>query len=227
MVFKERKKYKKLQKEAKTTSEKVIYQQREMVYKLIGNSSYGRFGNLKGKYPCMYVCSFITLMARRNILLATAFIKKHYPSLDVIYIDTDGYILTNSEKKEDSYYVQISDHVNGFFNNLNLPYIQIVNEQSFDYACIMTKKKYILYNADPNNKNTVTKIKATGFVKSQNECVRNCFYFAVFTALRIFTNHSDIDAKDLIIVTKFVIFSFWKYLNSLSLEECTLSLIHI
>ncbi len=224
-VFEERKRYKELQKSAKSDLERTIYKQRELVYKLIGNSSYGRFGNLKGIYPCMYVCSFITLMARRNILLCTSYIKNKYPFLEVVYIDTDGYVLTNttSEKLSDEFYVGIRDEINEYFSKTNnLPYIQIVNEGTFDYACIMTKKKYILYSTELGR---VRKIKATGFIKSQNECVRNCFYLALFVALSVFTIKTDkLNTKDLLTITKYLIFSFWKYLKSISLEAATFSI---
>lgn len=160
-------------------------------------------------------------MARRNILLAVSFIKNKYPFMEIIYIDTDGFIVSCDRKRDDQFYSSVEKELNNYFSSIGLDHIKLAKEGEFDNACIMTKKKYILYNRENNN---LKKIKATGFVKGQNECVRNCLYYGMNIALQIFNSNASLSVQNIAQVCQFFFSSVFRYFDTLDVEDLTFTI---
>jgi DNA polymerase elongation subunit (family B) len=159
----------------------IVYDKRQLAYKISSNSMYGGLGVAKhGKLPLLPGAMSVTYMGRESIKKAMNFLKDNY-NATIIYCDTDSsYIklpqFSNIEQIKDFDYFcrEMEETISSIFP----PPLRFAYEEHIMFRfLILSKKRYLTLNCDTDG-NIDKKISSKGVLLSRrdnSEFIRNMY----------------------------------------------------
>jgi len=160
---------KKAKSNAKTSTEKAVYDARQLALKISANSIYGFTGAVKmGKYHCLGVADSTTYRAREMLHQTQTWVKELYPC-DVVYGDTDSIMVKFDEGKtiEEAFALGdvAADKITEMFSEkYNTKKIVLEMEKVYYPYLLMRKKRYagLMYEKNKEGKVAFSYLDAKG-----------------------------------------------------------------